>query len=256
MRRSLRPLALFARRGLGPFLSPRRVPEALRALPWFLQSRAAYARESTERIPLLDTFPMLFERSTPAGAAQGHYFHQDLWAARRVHDSGVHEHVDVGSRVDGFVAHCASFTRVVYIDVRPLGVDVDNVHSRVGTVVSLPFADQSVESLSCLHVAEHVGLGRYGDPIDPDGAFKAMRELARVLAPRGNLYFGIPIGRERVCFNAHRVFFPRTVRAAFAELELVDFQAVDDAGALHKTTTLDDWDLAEYACGLFHFRRG
>ena len=68
------------------------------------------------------------------------------------------------------------------------------------------FETGSVDSLSCLHTIEHVGLGRYGDPIDPEGWVVAVRELARILAPGGRLYLGTPIGRERVCFNSERVF--------------------------------------------------
>src|SRR5207253_10606962 len=69
-------------------------------------------------------------------------------------------------------------------------------------LLSLPFADRSVESLSCLHVAEHVGLGRYGDELDPEGTVKAARELQRVVAPAGRLYFALPVGRPRTEFRS------------------------------------------------------
>lgn len=252
---SLRALKLFARRQFSPLLSVRNAPRVVAALPWFLKSRHQYVKSSTEHIPWLDTFPLVLERGNQAGVGRGHYFYQDAWAARRVFQSGVPEHVDVGSRVDGFVAHCSAFTTVTYIDLRPLETRIPTIRSQQGTVLALPFGDRSVASLSCLHVAEHIGLGRYGDPIDPDGTNKAIRELSRVLAPGGHLYFGIPIGRERVCFNAHRVFDPRTIRDAFDELELLEFAAVDDAGDLHDPAAVDEWNHAEYGCGLFHFRR-
>ena len=191
-----------------------------------------------------------------AGSASGHYFHQDLWAARKVHASGVAEHIDVGSRVDGFVAHVAAFADVVYVDLRPLEArGHEHIKARVGTVLGLPFADRSVRSLSCLHVIEHVGLGRYGDPLDPDGSRKALAELQRVVAEGGSLYLGVPVGRERVCFNAHRVLAPRTIVRALDELTLVEFSAVNDAGDLVRDARPDDFETADYGCGLYHFIR-
>jgi SAM-dependent methyltransferase len=255
MARSVRDVARFVYRQVAPFSDLRTLPAVLSELPWFLRTRGEYVRRSRERVPVLDTYPALLDRRQSAGAARGHYFHQDLWAGRKVHASGTTEHVDVGSRVDGFVAHCACFTNVTYVDIRPLEARVPNLRTMVGSVVSLPFADRSVASLSCLHVVEHVGLGRYGDPVDPEGSEKAMRELARVVAPGGNLYFGVPVGRERVCFNAHRVLSPRTVLRAFGALELASFAAVDDGGDLVDPARPEDFEQADYACGLFHFVR-
>ncbi len=255
MARTAKDLARFVMRQVVPFTELRSLPAVVLELPWFLRTRREYLRRTRERVPLLDTHPAFLDRRAVAGTASGHYFHQDLWAARKVHQSGVARHVDVGSRVDGFVAHCASFTDVEYVDIRPLAAAVPHLTSTVGSVLSLPFADGSVESLSCLHVVEHIGLGRYGDPLDPEGSLKAMTELQRVLAPGGSLYFGIPVGRERVCFNAHRVLSPDTVVRAFGRLSLASFAAVDDSGRLVDPAEPERFRGAEFACGLFHFRR-
>ena len=64
-------------------------------------------------------------------------------------------------------------------------------------------------------MAEHIGLGRYGDPLDPLGTRKAAAELQRVLAPGGQLLFSLPVGRPRVEFNAHRVHDPHEVASWF-----------------------------------------
>ena len=93
----------------------------------------------------------------------------------------------------------------LYERTRPLLADLDNFDSKKGTILSMPFKDNSIPSLSCLHVAEHIGLGRYGDPLDPLGTKKTTKELSRVLVPNGNLYFSVPIGKPRLCFNAHRI---------------------------------------------------
>ncbi|TAK28797.1 MAG: DUF268 domain-containing protein [Myxococcaceae bacterium] len=237
-------------------LDLRRLPSTVTSLPWFVRTWRQYEALGGDGLKLRDAQPCLTDRGESAGAASGHYFHQDLWAARKVHASGAAEHVDVGSRVDGFVAHVASFTEVVYVDLRPLQASGHpHIKARVGTVLSLPFADRSVPSLSCLHVIEHIGLGRYGDPLDPDGSLKALAELQRVVAQGGDFYLGVPIGRERVCFNAHRVLSPQTVLRALGELSLVEFSAVNDAGDLVRDARPEDFSQADYSCGLFHFTR-
>jgi hypothetical protein len=176
------------------------------------------------------------------------------WAARRLLAERPARHVDVGSDVN-FVGLLAAFTAVEFVDIRPLPLALPGLTVRAGSVLALPYPPRSVASLSCLHVAEHVGLGRYGDPLDPGGTRKAAAELARVLAPGGTLLFALPVGRERLCFNAHRVHAVPTVLRYFAELELVEFSAVDDAGALRENAAAGELGQAAYACGLFRFRR-
>jgi hypothetical protein len=255
LERAMLRLGRLVDRVLRPVVDVRRVFAAAREIPWYLRSLWEYGRLSEERLRILDLYPQLGDRWAPAGAAKGDYFHQDLWFARKVFESSVLQHVDIASRVDGFVAHCAVFTKVLYVDVRPLPCDIGNVEMRTGYLGRLPFDDASIPSLSCLHVVEHVGLGRYGDPIDPQGTLKAMADLRRVLAPRGNLYLGLPIGRERVCFNAHRIISPDTVMRAMSGLELAEFAAVDDKGRLVEHCRPEAYQNVEYSCGLFHFRR-
>jgi SAM-dependent methyltransferase len=237
---------------VAPWLNLANLAHLVAGVPRFVRDYATYGR--LEPLRLRDIYPMLLDWYESAGVASGHYFHQDLWAARKVFASGIQPHVDVGSRVDGFVAHCAVFTRVMYLDVRPLP-PVANVISIAGSVTALPFADGSLQSVSCLHVLEHIGLGRYGDPIDPTGTRRGCAELARVLAPQGHLYIGIPIGRERVCFNAHRVHAPATILEYFRPLRLQDSAVVDDCGLLHDPADPRVFAMADYACALLHFTK-
>jgi SAM-dependent methyltransferase len=248
-------MARLALRMAGSFVDPFQAARAVAGVPRFVRTRIAYGRASHERIPWSELHPCLSEHSAPAGNLDPHYFYQDIWAAQLVYRSRTERHVDVGSRVDGFVAHCACFTDVEFVDIRALATDVGAIRSRIGSVVDLPFGDGTVHSLSCLHVVEHVGLGRYGDPLDPAGSHRAMKELQRVLAPRGRLYFAAPIGRERVCFNAHRVLSPHTVLAAFDQLTLAGFAAVGDDGRFHPVASPEQFERANYACGLFQFER-
>ena len=107
-----------------------------------------------------------------------------------------------------FITTLSAFTQVVFLDIRPLQISIP-VNCLAGDILNLPFASNSVPSLSCLHVAEHIGLGRYGDNLNPLGTILACKELERVLLPGGNLYFSIPIGRQGVYFNAHEFMIPK-----------------------------------------------
>jgi SAM-dependent methyltransferase len=240
---------------LNAFVDLRRLVAAPGGLVRFVGDLRAYRRlPGAEPIALGDLWPMLSDR-VATSPYDRHYFHQDAWAARRIADRAPAEHVDVASRVDlaGFLT---SVTEVTYVDIRPLEARMPRLSSVAGSVLALPYPDRSLDSVSCLHVAEHIGLGRYGDPLDPHGTRKAAAELQRVLAPGGELLFSLPVGRPRLVFNAHRVHDPRAVAEFFDELELVEFCGVDDAGEWVEGRQLEDLADSEYACGCYRLRRG
>jgi len=134
------------------------------------------------------------------------YFYQDTWAFEKITRRRPAAHVDVGSH-HNFVAFLSKVLPVTMVDIRPLSLPLDTLGFRQGSILALPYEDESVESLSSLCVVEHIGLGRYGDPLDPDGSEKAVRELMRVLRPGGDLYISLPIEDEcRTYFNAQRTF--------------------------------------------------
>jgi SAM-dependent methyltransferase len=192
-----------------------------------------------------------------AGTASGIYFHQDLWAAKKIFEAEPEFHVDVGSRIDGFIAHLLTFTEVKYVDIRPLESKLPNLEFIQSDATKMEnFDDDSVESLSSLNVAEHFGLGRYGDPIDPEGSVKFIKSLQRVLSYNGRLYFSVPIGEERVVFNAHRVFNPVDIIKQFDKLTLISFSAIID-GELVESIDPTDIKLKSkgYDCGLYVFSK-
>jgi SAM-dependent methyltransferase len=208
------------------------------------------------------SMPCLGDRYQPSGTASGHYFFQDFLVARRIFERNPIRHVDVGSRIDGFVAHVAAFREVEVFDIRPLTVPIPSIVFRQNDLMNpqVRFTDYC-DSLSCLHAIEHFGLGRYGDPIDLFGHVKGFASLVDILKPGGTLYFSVPIGPECVNFNACRVLSIRSVlKLAEPRLELKDFSYVDDAGNLHESVALsperiDDNCACQYGCGVFEFRK-
>lgn len=242
------------RRWIDPVLEVGRVSSGLRGYLRYARQWRAYARmPGAERLRLKDAYPCLHD-CTPTTPLDPHYFYQEAWAMQAVARAGPRSHVDVGSRV-AFVGMLTAVTRVVFIDIRPLEAELEGLECRAGSILALPFEDASVESLSCLHVAEHVGLGRYGDPLDPEGTRKAAGELSRVLAVGGHLYFSVPVGRPRVCFNAHRIHAPAQILEYFGGLRLVEFSGVNDRGKFLERIDPEELAGCRYGCGFFHFIR-
>ena len=126
--------------------------------------------------------PILNERFSNSGITSGHYFHQDLLVAQRIFKNNPKKHVDIGSRVDGFVAHVATFRTIEVFDIRPQKCSVNNIVSRQVDLMDLP--NDSIDycdSISSLHAIEHFGLGRYGDPVNYYGHIKAISNIYKLL---------------------------------------------------------------------------
>jgi len=224
---------------------------------YFIHNAIAYTRRNSGHsfpISLRDLYYHSFDRFEPAGSVLIHYFLQDIWAARYVHDHHLTHVVDIGSRIDGYISHLLTFCRVTYVDIRPLGIYVENLEFVSGDITSLPFKDNSIGCLSSLHVLEHIGLGRYGDPVDPEGYLKAAKEIYRVLAPGGTFVLSTVVGQEKLCFDAHRIFDPSTVRTMFSKLMLEKFSLIDDAGEkVIENASFKDAKACRYVCGIFIF---
>jgi len=221
-------------------------------LPKYLRALKKYRKLDPEaKIGINDLQPCLGDW-TFATPFDPHYFYQGAWAARKLKETAPEKHVDIASSVL-MVSVLSGFVETVFVDYRPLKANLSGLTSIPGDILSLPFEDDSITSLSCLHVIEHIGLGRYGDPLDPKGSLKAAKELERVLAPGGNLLVSMPVGISRICFNAHRIHSPSSVLNLFSSLKLVNFSFIDDNGKFHENVAPDQAAFANYGCGLFHF---
>jgi len=206
--------------------------------------------------------PCLPDRFMPSGQIIHHYFFQDLSVAQRIFQKAPARHVDFGSSISGFVAHVASFREIEVFDVRPLSIDTKNVIFKQCDLMSVPALLQDyTDSLSCLHVLEHLGLGRYGDPIDVSGHLKGFENLAKILKPRGRLYVSVPIGPERIEFNAHRVFSLKTLVQLFQErFSLERFSYIDDDNRFFEDVALSEALIqknadVDFGCGIFELQK-
>ncbi len=206
--------------------------------------------------------PMLSDYQAPAGVASGQYFHQDLLVASLIHQNNPVRHVDIGSRIDGFVAHVAAFRKIEVMDVRKLDdTGHENISFLQADLMDQENAPENIaDSVSCLHTIEHFGLGRYGDPIDPKGHIKGFNNILRMLAHKGVVYISFPIGNQNaVHFNAHRVFHPTDIFSwptDGTQLDLLRFDYVDDDGKLHQNVDVKNVVLnVNHGCGIYTFRK-
>lgn len=250
--------------GLFPFLYPLlhifKDGNFIKGIFSYYKDMSSYKSLHIENTPFPITinnlYPIYYDRYDNAGELPRHYFYQDLWAATKVFSSKVKHHYDVGSRLDGFIAHCLPFCTVTMIDIRPLNYKIPNlefIQANGSDMESIK--SNSITSLSCLHAVEHFGLGRYSDPIDPEGHIKAIKEFQRITKKGGSIYFGTPIGKQRLEFNAHRVFDPRYIVKLFDTCTLVDFSAVDDMNTYLPNAKINNFIKVNYSCGLFHFKK-
>ena len=137
------------------------------------------------------------------------------------------------------------------IDIRPINLKLKNLFFLKGDILSLPFKDGTLESISSICVIEHIGLGRYGDKQDPFGSEKAIKEIKRALSPNGDLYISLPVDHKSIVYyNAHRAFTRNHILKLFHPLELVEEKYI------YRNEIVDTYDKSRgFGTGLFHFKK-
>jgi hypothetical protein len=211
---------------------------------------------------IVKLFPVLDDKFTASGTMKGHYFHQDLLVARRIFENKPLKHIDIGSRTDGFVAHVASFREIEIFDIRLQESNVKNIVYRQADLMKLhDELTDYCDSVSSLHAIEHFGLGRYGDQIDSNGHIKGIENIFKILKSNGTFYFSVPIGKQRIEFNAHRVFSLEYILKILTNKFIIkSFSYVDDDGNLFENVNLSSESINSsfnciYGCGIFELKK-
>lgn len=257
MKNKLRNLYWFLSNQLG--IDLRRLTRSLLGAPRYLRDLAQFRKAYGKSVELQ---PCLYDWFEEGGATKSEYFLQDLHIAQKIHQHNPQRHVDIGSRIDGFVANVASFREIEVFDIRPVSSTLPHITFRQADLMNpahgfLTYCD----SLSCLHALEHFGLGRYGDTLDPLGSEKGLQNIAKIIRPNGYLYLSVPVGIEKIRFNAHRIFDPRALATMAKKygLSLRDFSYIGASKTIVHST---NWDTdfqaiatQTYALGIFTFVR-
>ena len=221
----------------------------LSSIPSFLKAFLKQKKNKTFQTSFRFLYPIFSDR-TKNTPLEPTYFFQNTWCASMIFNHKPKSHYDVGSHAL-LVGILSQFVPVTMVDIRPIKLQLDNLSFLEGSILNLPFTDSSIESLSSICVIEHIGLGRYGDPIDAFGSEKAAQELSRVLRPGGNLYISLPVDSEnRIYFNAHRAFTRESVLKLFNSLTLVEEKYI------YGDNLVDSYNPQKgFGTGLFYFKK-
>lgn len=196
-----------------------------------------------------DLFPRI-EDKTKTTDVDPVYFIQGCWCAGKVFAAQPAKHYDIGSQAL-MVGIISQFAPTTMVDIRPLSVSIPGLSFVQGDIARLPFPDASISSLSSICVIEHIGLGRYGDPLDQFGTEKAAQELARVLAPGGDLYISVPVDSgNKIYFNAHRAFTREYALTLFKGLKVAEEKYI------YGKEIMNAYDSKRgFGTGLYHFKK-
>jgi SAM-dependent methyltransferase len=234
-------------------IDPRKFPFVLSECIKYLKDYRKYRFEYQGNYPI-KSVPILFDR-IPVSPFDPHYVYQAYWATNRITQKRLPEiHIDISSQVS-YIAQLSALIPVAQVEFRPPNLRIESCNRISGDILNLPFADNKIMSLSCLHVIEHIGLGRYGDAINCDGCWKAFKEIKRVIARNGSLFLSVPVGKPTVYFNNCYVFNPIDVIEAFAGFEICEFSFIGDDGDFIEKGNINDTEKMEYALGLFHLKK-
>jgi SAM-dependent methyltransferase len=242
---------------------PPRFVKAVRGLPAYYKELSELKRQkgNDTTFSFGRSFLNLSDRFSEAGTMSGHYFHQDLLVAKKIFQANPKKHVDIGSRLDGFVAHVAVFRQIEILDIREQHSKVKNISFRKADLMQPQGMENYCDSISSLHAIEHFGLGRYGDPIDYFGYRKAIENITKILQPGGKFYFSVPIGKQRIEFNAHRVFSVSYLLDLFRDKFVINsFSFVNDKGDLFENVELSPQEVnrnfnCHWGCGIFEMTK-
>src|ERR1035437_9050587 len=108
-------------------INPKKFLRALVNIPRYIKNRNRFKKTYTGSLKFT---PCLTDWYESAGDTESEYFVQDLFVAQEINRNNPVKHIDIGSRIDGFVAHIASFRKIEIFDIRPISSKIFNVDFR------------------------------------------------------------------------------------------------------------------------------
>ncbi len=195
-------------------------------LSWYFRDLFVFSKLSRKNknliFNLIDIYPCLNDK-TKHTPVEPIYFYQDAWAARKIFELKPKFLVDIASPIKT-ISVISQFIPVFFVDIRPPeNVKLKNFTFVSASATDLPFKNNSVECISSLCVLEHIGLGRYGDKLDPFGTEKAIEEIKRIVKKGGFVIISVHVHNDNfVFFNAHRTFTRDYIIEMFSGFELVE----------------------------------
>lgn len=230
----------------------------------FIEDYNLFKKELTDNsFQISNNRPFLNDKYESAGETKSQYFIQDLYVAQQIFIQQPIKHVDIGSRIDGFVAHVATFRAIELFDIRPIDQSIKNiVFTKCDITDENNIPHNYCDSISCLHALEHFGLGRYGDSIDANGHIKGFINITRILNAGGTFYLSVPIGKvQRIEFNAHRIFnLQYLIDLISTDYFIISISIIDDNMVLHENIHPTSEQIAntfnlEYGTGIFILKK-
>ena len=226
---------------------------------WYLKCLLKF--KNNKELFELNFFPIFGENKISAGSTKSHYFIQDLFVSQLIFENTPKNILDIGSRIDGFVAHVSTFREIDVLDIRPLNGKIKNINfKKLDLMKETSNLEEKYECITCLHAIEHFGLGRYGDSIDPDGHLKGIKNIHKILTNNGICYLSFPLGKNRVEFNAHRVFSIKYIKPILESLFTIEsFSYISDDGSLFENVDIENGEETNfncnYGCSIFKLKK-
>jgi SAM-dependent methyltransferase len=213
------------------------------------KNRLSKSKNYNQILSIKYLYPLLLDRTAQI-KLDPVYFYQDAWCAKKIFENKPSHHYDIASSIK-LVSIISQFSPVTFVDIRDIDLKLENLNVVIADARNLPFQENSIDSLSSICVLEHIGLGRYGDEIDPYGTEKAVTEIKRVLKSRGNLYISLPVDKENIVyFNAHRAFTRDYILSLFKELKLIEEKYI------YGKQIYDNYDPEKgFGTGLFYLKK-
>lgn len=249
-------LNVFRQFGIDPVLMFRGIVSVARYVGDLRKFKSAALRQGYVG-KIISVSPALLDFAENAGSADGHYFWQDLHCAQWITTRNPKSHLDIGSRIDGFVAHLLTSQEVTVMDIRNIESNIPNlkfIQADLQSATSKP--GTSYDSVSSLHSIEHFGLGRYGDPLDIERHKKGLINISKLVNSSGYLYISFPIGAPAIQFNQQRIIHPTWPIEILKDFNLERFILIPWRGSPVLNTRPSDVDITiQGQAGLYEFRR-